>query len=102
MHRRLVNRGSEVAMLKRMVAAMFITGMTASSFAFADKHVKIDEVPTAARETILRETKGGRITDVEIDEDRPPVYEVEFTREGKKYELDVRADGTIVCGPKPS
>jgi uncharacterized protein YpmB len=69
----------------------------APATAIAGQNMTIEQVPPAVRATIERETKGGAITDIEKDrEGDKDIFEVEFTQDGKKYELDIALDGTLL------
>jgi uncharacterized membrane protein YkoI len=63
-----------------------------------DEDVTLEELPEPARQTALREVKDGIITDIERETERgATVYEVEFVeKDGKKFELDIGADGTLL------
>jgi uncharacterized membrane protein YkoI len=71
--------------------------MPASALA-DDDDVTLEELPEPVRQTALREVKDGTITDIERDTERGvAVYEVEFIeKDGKKFELDIGADGTLL------
>jgi uncharacterized membrane protein YkoI len=59
--------------------------------------VAIDQVPAVVRATIERETRGGRVHEIERETKRGVrVYEVEFIRDNKKYEMYVSEDGTVL------
>jgi hypothetical protein len=65
--------------------------------AMAGTDVKFEELPAAVQKTVKREVKNGKITDVERDDENGrPIYEIEFDLEGKSWELDVAADGTLL------
>jgi len=68
-----------------------------SGMSLAGKDLTLQDLPAAVRTTVERETKGGQITDIEQDDEKGQViYEVEFTLEGKRYEIDVAADGKLL------
>jgi uncharacterized membrane protein YkoI len=59
--------------------------------------VKFEELPAAVQQTVKREVKNGKITDIERDDENgKPIYEIEFDLNGKSWELDVAADGTLL------
>lgn len=72
--------------------------LAASAALADDRDVKLEDVPQAVRATIERETKGGRITEIEQDDDSGGKvrYEVEFTKDNQKWELHVAADGKVL------
>jgi len=63
-----------------------------------DEDLTLEELPEPVRQTALREAKDGTITDIERDtEGGVTVYEVELReKDGKKFELDISADGTLL------
>lgn len=65
--------------------------------AYADVEIALEELPEPARQTVVREVKGGQILEIERDEDHGrTVYEVEFLEDQIKYEIDVAPDGTLL------
>jgi hypothetical protein len=57
----------------------------------------IDQVPPAVRATIERETRGGRIKEIERQtKNSRVVYEVELVQGDKEYEIHVALDGTLL------
>ncbi len=65
--------------------------------ALADVDMTLEELPEAVRETAKREVREGTIIDIERETERgATVYEVEFIEQGKKYELDIAQDGTLL------
>lgn len=63
-----------------------------------DYHVTLEQLPEPVRETVLRETYGGQIREIEHKTDDGRVkYEVEFTtRDGRKGELKIAPDGRVL------
>jgi hypothetical protein len=69
----------------------------AAPAALAGDKVAIDQVPAVVRATIERETRGGRVHEIERETKRGVrVYEVGFIRDNKKYEMYVSEDGTVL------
>lgn len=63
----------------------------------ADDDLTLEQLPATVRATVERETKGGQVTDIERDREAGKViYEVEFTLDGKSYELDIAEDGGLL------
>ena len=63
----------------------------------AGQDVSLDKLPPAVRATVERETKGGQITEIELDREQGKVvYEVEFKANGKKWEIEIAEDGTLL------
>jgi len=65
-----------------------------------DEHeeaVTLDQVPPAVKATILTESAGGRITEIEREtKNGTTVYEAEFLRDGKEIEIKIASDGTLL------
>jgi uncharacterized protein YpmB len=71
--------------------------LLATSPGVAGEHLGIDKVPAAVRATVERETKGGKLQSIETDhDDGVLIYEVEYTIDGKKWELDIASDGKLL------
>jgi len=62
-----------------------------------DEEVTLDEAPAAVKATILANAQGGTIEEIEREtEDGQVVYEAEVEINGKEYEIEVAADGTLL------
>ncbi|MCG3197782.1 MAG: PepSY domain-containing protein [Candidatus Omnitrophica bacterium] len=60
--------------------------------------VTLDQLPAAVKQTIEKETAGGTITElVKEIEDGKTIYEAEFTKDGKAFEVEVAEDGTLLA-----
>ncbi len=71
--------------------------MLTAGASHAGEDLTLEQLPAAVRTTVERETTGGQITDIERDREAGKViYEVEFTLNGKSYELDVAEDGALL------
>lgn len=82
-------------MLQRGLTLAAILLMTGLSLA-AEK-VTLEQLPEPARKTVLEQTKGGTIQQIEKEtKDGKDVFEVEFRREDKKWELKVAPDGKLI------
>jgi hypothetical protein len=63
----------------------------------AGQDLALDQLPAPVRATVDRETQGGKITDIERDQEHgQTIYEVEFSLDGKEYELDISTDGRLL------
>ena len=61
------------------------------------RQVTIDQVPAPVRATIEKETKGASIKEIERETQKgKKVYEVEYVRNNKQYEVHVAEDGTVL------
>jgi uncharacterized membrane protein YkoI len=57
----------------------------------------LDQVPDAVKATILRESAGGRITEIEREtKNGVTVYEAEFMLHGDEIEIRIAPDGTLL------
>jgi hypothetical protein len=62
-----------------------------------DVRLTLDQLPAAVRATVEAEVGTGSITKIERElEPAGPEYEVDYAREGVKYELDVAEDGKLL------
>jgi uncharacterized membrane protein YkoI len=82
------------------LAGLSAVGMAAFA-AFAgggqEEKVTLDQVPAAVKATILKESAGSEIKEVEFEtEGGKTVYEAEFVRAGKTVEIKVAPDGTLL------
>ena len=76
---------------------MGLAALMAAPVAVADENVKLEDLPTAVRQTVQREVKNGKITDIERQKDGNTIYyEVEYTVANKDYELDIAPDGKLL------
>ena len=67
------------------------------SAVFAGDKVTMDQVPAPVRATIEKETKGATIKEIERETQKgAKVYEVEYVRDNKKYEVHVAEDGKVL------
>lgn len=59
--------------------------------------VTIDQVPSVVAQTLLSQAGTGTIDEIVQEEENGVVkYEADITRDGKKYEVKVAADGTLI------
>ncbi len=86
--------------MRRIAIALFTTSFVCAlaPAAFADYHdMKLEEVPQAVRDTIKREVKTGKITQIEREDDDGRVYfEVEYNAGAKRFELHIAEDGKLL------
>jgi uncharacterized protein YpmB len=81
----------------RKVAVLSMCVLAFAAPAVAGDHAKMSELPSAVRQTVERETKGATVTDIERDtEDGKAIYEVEYVKDGQRWELDVSSSGTVL------
>jgi hypothetical protein len=59
--------------------------------------VPLDKVPAKVMGAVKGRFPGAKLTSVEKEtEDGQVVYDIELTHEGRKYEMDIKEDGTII------
>ena len=62
-----------------------------------EETVSLDQLPDAVKATILREAKGGTITEIEREtKDGKTIYEAEFLLDGAEIEIEIAPDGTLL------
>ncbi|MGB7159667.1 MAG: PepSY domain-containing protein [Tepidisphaeraceae bacterium] len=86
---------------KTAAALALAAGFAAASFAYAadeqEVEVKLADTPAAVQKAFKDEAKGGAIEKVTKEtEDGKEVYEALVTIDGKKYEVEVGADGKLL------
>jgi uncharacterized membrane protein YkoI len=68
-----------------------------AAVARADEQVPLDKVPQKVMDAIKGRFPGAEINSVEKEtENGKVVYDVELKQKGRKYEMDIQEDGTIV------
>jgi hypothetical protein len=95
-------------MLRKLTWAMLLAlgvGLTAcTTLALAEDDdenettIKFSEAPKAVQDTFKKEAKGGATPETLVKEieDGKTVYEAEVTVDGKKWEIEVGEDGTVL------
>jgi len=62
-----------------------------------EEKVTLDELPAAVRATVEEETAGGEIKKLEKEtEGGKTFYEVKFKKDGKKHEVEINPDGSVL------
>ena len=62
-----------------------------------EEEVTLEQVPAAVKATILKESAGGKITEIEREmKNGKTVYEAEFILNGDEIEIKVAPDGTLL------
>ena len=81
----------------RKFGVLVLAAVVLPSVVFAGDKVTIDQVPAPVRATIEKETKGASIKEIERETQKgKKVYEVEYVRDNKKYEVHVAEDGMVL------
>ncbi|MBX3184619.1 MAG: PepSY domain-containing protein [Polyangiaceae bacterium] len=71
--------------------------LATSAGVLAGEDLRFDELPAPVQETVKREVRDGRITDIERETRRGRVvYEVEFIQDNREFEIDVAEDGRLL------
>ena len=84
-------------MRKLLTATLFQAAIFSPALGYAGPDIPLDKLPAPVRATVEKETQGGKVTDIEKDHERGQViYEVEFTIDGKEWELDIAEDGKLL------
>lgn len=59
--------------------------------------VTMDQLPQAVRQTVQREVGNGQVEEIEREQEQGrTIYEVEFTQNNRKFELDIGEDGQVL------
>jgi len=62
-----------------------------------EEEVTLDQVPTAVKATILKESAGGKLTEIERElKNGKTTYEAEFLLDGREIEIRIAPDGTLL------
>ncbi|MCP4249186.1 MAG: hypothetical protein GY778_19250 [bacterium] len=62
-----------------------------------EEQVTLEEVPAAVKATILKESAGGKITEIEREtQNGKTTYEAEFLLNGQEVEIEIAPDGTLL------
>lgn len=84
-------------MQKLLTATLFQAAFLVPALGYAGQDMSLEQLPAPVRATVEKETQGGKVTDIEKDQERGQViYEVEFTIDGKEWELDIAEDGKLL------
>jgi hypothetical protein len=91
-------RAEKGAVMRRAWIPALSTFLFISGLANAGQDVPFTSLPQAVRVTVERETKGGTITEIELENKKGQAsyYEVEFLLSGVKHELHVSLDGHLL------
>ena len=80
-----------------VTATLFQAAFLVPALGDAGQDIPLEQLPAPVRATVEKETQGGKVTDIEKDHERGQViYEVEFTIDGKEWELDIAEDGKLL------
>jgi hypothetical protein len=63
----------------------------------SEEAVKLTELPKAVQKTLKRESRDGKIVEIEKEEeDGETIYEAEVMIDGKQYEIEIASDGILL------
>src|SRR5688500_14632103 len=91
----------EVVMLRTCLLGVFVLfaalGMGLADDDDNEKTLKLSDCPKAVQRTLKREANGSELEEIsKEEEDGKTVYEAEAEIDGKDYEIEVAADGTLL------
>jgi Peptidase propeptide and YPEB domain len=79
------------------IAASLVLLAVVATAAEKDKKISLDKAPKAVQDAIKARFPDGEVTSVEKEtEDGKVVYDVELKLKGRKYEMDILEDGTVI------
>jgi hypothetical protein len=79
-----------------MVAAAFIS-VTALVARSAEEKIKPEDLPKAVADALKARFPKGKISEAAKEDDNgKTVYDIELKQDGRKYETDIQADGTML------
>jgi uncharacterized membrane protein YkoI len=79
------------------VAALIVCVAVARAEDKKDKKITLDKAPKAVQEAIKGRFPKGEVSSIEKEvEDGKVVFDVELKSEGRKYEMDILENGTII------
>lgn len=79
------------------MAALILGGCATGNMADREIEVSIDQVSAAVKETLLRESAGGKIEEIEKElDDGQWIYVADIRLAGKKWEYEIAADGKLI------
>ena len=91
-------------MTRLVFSALFLVAILAGSTRADDKNehkekkVKMGDVPSAVQKTFNREAEGNKFKEVDVEGTGDnAVYEAEFMMDNHEYQMEVTADGTLLC-----
>jgi len=84
-----------------MILVLVLLGCVAGSLCLQaddqETQIALADCPKAVRKTLKKESKRGKIEEVEFEkEDGKTIYEAEVILNGKEYEVEVAEDGTLL------
>ena len=90
--------------MKRLCASwmcvILLVGLTAIAANADDgsgEAVKLTDCPKAVQKTLKRESRGGKIVEIEKEEEGgKTTYEAEVMIDGKEYDIEIASDGTLL------
>jgi Putative beta-lactamase-inhibitor-like, PepSY-like len=78
-------------------AAMAGLALTVAASRADDKKISPDDLPAKVKEALNHRFPGAKVTSAEKEiEKGQVVYDLELKHDGRKYEMDVKEDGTIL------
>ena len=79
------------------VAALFMLAVIAQAEEDKAKKISLDQAPKAVRDAINNRFPDAEVSSIEKEnEGGKVVFDVELKHKGRKYEMDIEEDGTII------
>jgi len=76
---------------------LIVLAFSLPKLAADEQEIALSDCPKAVQKTLKRESKGGKIEEVESEkEDGETIYEAEVILNGKEYEVEVAANGKLL------
>ena len=89
-----MNQWSKLFLMMMVVCLSVVTGLMADD---NEEKVALEDVPAVVTEAALAKLPGIVFSEAEKEtKDGTVIYELEGTLDGKKYEIEVKEDGTVV------
>jgi hypothetical protein len=80
-----------------LIVVVSLTAVAASADDVSEEAVKLTDCPKAVQKTLKRESRGGKIVEIEKEvEDGETIYEAEVMIDGKEYDIEIASDGTLL------
>jgi hypothetical protein len=81
----------------RFVAAATLVSVTSLLARSAEEKIKPEDLPKAVADAVKARFPEGKISDAAKEDDHgKTVYDIELKQDGRKYETDIQADGTML------
>src|SRR5262249_20237429 len=80
-----------------ILAGLLVVPCTGWAVEHAEKHLSMDQLPSAVRSTVEKESRGGNVGEIEKEgAGRRAYYEAEITKDGKTSYVHVAENGKVL------